>query len=609
MESLRKIATKSLGCHGTLFVMHLLLGVMMLRRFRAPKARFAIDGCKIVGWTLRVVPIVALAACSGLSNFSTVTSQLQALPATSKYVSTSQSRGGKSGGLATTDWDSFGFDLQRTGYNPYEAAVGVKNVGSLLEVWSFKVGGVMVHEPVYAYDVQVAKTSTNILYAGSNLGSAMYALNAQTGAVVWKFHVSQRSSSCPGGEKVAIGETPAIDRGKNLIYFSGGYDQVHAVDLATGIEAKGWPLLTSWWPHDFMHGGFTYNPANGLLYAVTSSHCDTSPWYGRIMAIDTNKPDIANTFYTMSGTNKQGPSGGGIWGPGGASIDPATNDVFIATGNADTHATPKAPQNASYAEEVVELSPRLTTILANNHPVNIPNDGLNDFDFGTTPLLFQPVGCPPLLAAINKSGMFELYDRESISSGPIQYIAMSVPSNEGNFIGVPAYDRQTGLVYVGLPTAEGIYQPGIAAFSMALNCTLNTTPVWSAQFGPAGTAQTAAPRSPISIANGVVYISNYTGDTEYAFNAATGAQLWRLQLPYYGRQGTVIANGMVYVSSSDGTITAWAPISSARKLRKKAGKRLPTIRVRDLSVLDGTGGTIDLRSSPNALANFGQPDR
>jgi outer membrane protein assembly factor BamB len=233
---------------------------------------------------------------------------------------------------------------------------------------------------------------------------------------------------------------------------------------------------------------------------------------------------------------------------------------------------------------------------------------LNDFDFGATPLLFQPPDCPALVGVINKSGMFELYDRASISSGPVQYIAMSVPSDAGNFVGVPAYDPLTGYVYLGLPTSEGIYQPGIAAFKMASNCTLNPLPVWNATFGPKGSTGTAAPRSPISIANGVVYISNYTGDTEYAFNAATGAQLWSLKLPYYGRQGTVIANGMVFVSSSDGTIGAWAPSSLLPRLRKRVEKKIPFPVAPDVSIPDGVGGTIDLRSSPNALANFGRSE-
>lgn len=543
-----------------------------------------------------------LTSCSGGPGNGATTAELPALPASNRPPSWSSSNPSTSGPPKKIDWDSFGFDLQRTGYNPYETTIGVKNVGSLHEIWSFNVGGIMVHEPVYAHGVRIRGKLTNILYAGSGIGATMYAINAETGAVIWKKKVAHIPLPCGGGAVFSIGETPAIDRQKGLIYLSDGHDKVHAVRLATGVEAKGWPLTIADWHKDFMHGGFTYNPANGLLYAVTSSPCDLSPWHGRIVVIDTTKPKLANVFFTMSGTNRQGKSGGGIWGPGGASIDSATNDVFIATGNADTHgSSPKQEQNAGYAEQVIALSPKLDTILANNYPVNIPKDGLNDFDFGATPLLFQPPDCPALLAVVNKSGMFELYDRASISSGPIQYIAMSVPSNAGNFVGVPAYDPVTGYVYVGLPTSQGIYQPGVAAFKMASNCTLNTSPVWSAMFGPNGDSKAAAPRSPISIANGVAYISNYTGDTEYAFDAATGAQLWSLKLPYYGRQGTVIANGMVFVSSSDGTIGAWVPL--------KRGERKISFRIApDVSIPDGAGGTIDLRRSPNALANFGRSE-
>jgi hypothetical protein len=273
----------------------------------------------------------------------------------------------------------------------------------------------------------------------------------------------------------------------------------------------------------------------------------------------------------MSGTSKRGASGGGIWGPGGASIDPVTHHVFIATGNADTRTGQHQHQNAPYAEQVIELSPTLGTILGNNYPTNIPGDVGDDLDFGATPLLFKPDGCPALVAAINKSGMFELYDRGSISSGPIQYIAMSVPSDNANFIGVPAYDPATGYVYVGLPTSQGIYKPGLAAFKIASTCTLNPTPVWSANFGPDGSmGGNQEPRSPISIANGVVYVSNYQGDTEYAFNAKTGARLWSVALSGWGFVGTVIANGTVYVSDYFGNISAWAPRSSAKRFRKSA---------------------------------------
>ncbi len=477
------------------------------------------------------------------------------------------------------DWLSFGFDLQRTGYNPVESTVGISNVSTLKQAWTFNVGSSMVHEPVLANNVNVSGQLTNILYAGSQYGATMYAINTATSAIVWQDAVPTSSYNCgTSASTFGIGETPAIDRGKNRLYFSDGINQVHAVDLATGKEAGGWPItIANYTPdHNFMHGGLTYNPSNGMLYAVTGSTCDISPWYGRIVAINTSGPSISGTFYTMTGTSTQGASGGGIWGPGGASIDPATNDVFVATGNADT--TSGAAQNATYAEQVVELSPTLG-IIANNYPENIPAPaGYDDFDFGATPLLFEPAGCPAMLAAMNKSGMLEVYDRSSIGSGPVQYIQMSVTSDEAGFSGVPAYDPATNYMYVGLPSMQGIYQPGLAAFSMQANCTLNPTPVWSANFGPAGTASVQAPRSPISIANGVVYVANYTGDTQYAFNAATGSQLWSFALSSWGNVGAVIDSGTVFVGAADGTITAFALPAQATAIQKRVVKSSHSVR-------------------------------
>lgn len=472
------------------------------------------------------------------------------------------------------DWDSFGYDIERTGYNPVESTVGAGNVGSLQKLWSASVGSGMVHEPVLAAGVSIGGVATNVLYAGSGYGSTMYAINANTGATIWTFAVPSTTFTCNGGVSsttFSIGETPAIDRSKNRIYFSDGHNQVHALDLASGAEASGWPITIADYAPDqnFMHGGFTYNPANGMLYAVTGSTCDITPWYGRIVAINTNTASIAGEFFPVSGTQSQGGSGGGVWGPGGASIDPSTNNVYIATGNADT-ATGQA-QNAGYAEQIVELTPALSSIVADNYPPNLPTvAGDDDFDFGATPLLFQPSGCPAMLAAVNKSGMFELYDRSTIGSGPVQDIQMAIPSDYGSFVGVPAFDPVTNDVYVGLPSTEGIYRPGIAAFALQSNCTLNPTPVWSANFGPDGASTSGeTPRSPVSIANGVVYVAGFTADTEYAFNAATGAQLWSVALTGTGNVGTIVSNGVVYVSSGNGTITAYAlpsgPASDARR--------------------------------------------
>src|SRR5579862_1429372 len=454
-------------------------------------------------WALSLAVPIAFAGCAGSSAIGPIVT-----PKTQVF-SRAGAKPQRKASSGEADWDSFGFDLERSGFNPLEATVGPSNVGSLQKIWSANVGFGMVHEPVFASGVYVSGQKKNILYAGSADGSAMDAIDASDGTFLWQDPVPSSGYRCYHQDLTfSIGETPAIDRGKNLLYFSDGHNQVHAVDLATGKEAYGWPIAIADYTSDnnVMHGGLTYNAANGLLYGVTGARvCDISPWHGRVVAINTNGPSVAGAFFTMSGSATQGPSGGGIWGPGGASIDPSTNNVFIATGNADTHKG--GEQNADYAEQIVELSPTLDTVIANNYPTNIPViSGDDDFDFGATPLLFQPYGCPLLLAAVNKSGMFELYDVGTIDSGPIEYIAMSIPTDKGVFVGVPAFDPVTGYVYVGMPATEGRYKPGIAAFHMQSNCTLNPNPVWHARFGPdaAVVKSVQTPRSPISIANGVV---------------------------------------------------------------------------------------------------------
>ena len=450
-----------------------------------------------------------------------------------------------------TDWLTMGFDLQRTGYDPNETSLGPGSFGTLHSVWTASNGG-EIGEPAFASGVTVAGGTADILYAGLGNGK-FFAYNAANGAVIWSKQLGTSTYVCGTSQYTfGVNGAPTIDRAANRIYVGDGAMAVHALDLATGAEQNGWPVaIGSATGHDFIYSGLTYNPANHFLYATSSSTCDISPWFGRIAALNTQTAAVVNTFYPA-----QGASGGGIWGFGGASIDPATNTVYVATGNGDS--TTGIAQDAFYDENIVALSPDLTSVLASQDPSNPP--GGDDEDFGATPLLFQPPGCPGLLAAVNKSGTFDLYSRASIANGPAQQIQMSITSDNGDFIGIPAYDPVTNDVYVGLPATFGIYKPGVAAFSVNSACTLNPTPVWSAQFGADGAAtDNDTPRSPITIANGVLYIGDYGTSKAYAFNAATGAQLWTTTLGGAGIVGPIVVNGKLYFGSSGTTMSAWSP--------------------------------------------------
>lgn len=446
----------------------------------------------------------------------------------------------------TIDYATFGYDLQRTGYNASEKSIGPGSFATFHSLWPSNpnVGGTMQGEPSVAMNVNVNGTSRNLLYGGG-ASAVFYALDADTGAVVWSKRLSEGSYVCSGGTNFwGVEGTAAIDRPRNRIYVPDGQNNIHALDLATGAEQSGWPInIGGAAGHDFIHIAMTYNASNAYLYAGTSSTCDISPWHGRVAVINTNPtnaPSLLNTFFT-----EQGGSGGGVWGVGGASIDPATNNVFIAVGNADA-----TPETAVYGEQIVELSADLSTVIDHNYPPNMP--ALEDSDMAATPLLFQPVGCPPLAAVVNKSGAFELYNRTNLSAGPMQQIVMSGTGDV--FRGLPAYDPVTNYVYVALPDSFGIYSPGIAAFGITASCTLNATPVWNGLFGANQDL-----RSPITIANGVVYVGGYNENTVYAYDAASGTKLWSGALSNHAQIGPVVVNGRLYVGDTGGTIHAWIP--------------------------------------------------
>jgi outer membrane protein assembly factor BamB len=254
------------------------------------------------------------------------------------------------------------------------------------------------------------------------------------------------------------------------------------------------------------------------LYAATASYCDFPNWQGRISAINTATASLGASFFPSSTAYGASGLGGGIWGPVSAAIDPASNDVFIATGNDWTGPS----EHAGYGEQVVRLNAALTSVLAANYPGTTGQDS----DFGSTPMLFTPPGCPAMVAAKNKDGDFVQWTRDGINSGAIANIEMAPPDpTGGNFIGLTAYSPVTHDVYVGDYANDGVYAAGVDALAATgPNCTLQLK--WKTPL-PVGSSNTqAVPVSPPATANGVVYFGSGLAHTLYALDATTGAQLW-----------------------------------------------------------------------------------
>src|SRR4051812_15259327 len=143
------------------------------------------------------------------------------------------------------DWPTYGYDLARTGYNPNETTLTLAKVPQLTQIWSRDSFGPIYGQPVLATGVTVNGQSKDLILVGNTSGWAA-AMDAATGAIVWRIQFGTTVATCPAGNvTVGITGTPVIDRATNRVYFVDGAAKAYALDLATGATVIGWPVTIS----------------------------------------------------------------------------------------------------------------------------------------------------------------------------------------------------------------------------------------------------------------------------------------------------------------------------------------------------------------------------
>lgn len=438
---------------------------------------------------------------------------------------------------AYSDWATFGDNLQRTNNNASETTLSRSNVSSLKLSWPPKPldGTAITDQPLVAKNINVGGTPTTVIYVGTE-GGTFWAINAANGATIWeRTKLGTVSSGCmdlPGG-KFGITGTATYDKSINRIFVADGQDQVHRLDMSTGAEDTtfGWPVtVTNQFTSNHIYGALSLNTANHMLYVETASFCDNPTWNGRIVGIANS--NILNMNASIVATFMPGMingvqyNGAGIWGIGGPAID-SIGDVYVTTGNTENGVSQNGlpAEAAAYGDQVVHLDSSLNVKEA-NYPGFDTN--LTDLDFGATPMLYNPPGCAQVVTAKNKSGAFFSYITGTFSNGPIQSLIMAPPTNDGIFIGTTAYaPPPINLVYVGDPVGNATYQRGLVALAPQADCTLSSATAFNQTIGPIGPTGVTNDNDSATVANGVVYFTDGIGNEVFAFDAVTGAQLWR----------------------------------------------------------------------------------
>jgi hypothetical protein len=264
-------------------------------------------------------------------------------------------------------------DNARTGQNTNESiltpfVVGSTNFG---KIFGHDVDGYVYAQPLVVTQVTIAGKGThNVVYIATEHDS-VYAFDADNdaganAAPLWQVSfinpaagVTTASSSDVGCTdlvpEIGITSTPVIDAATGTIYVEAKtsettngvqtfYHRLHALDLATGAEKFGGPVVVQATVPgngfgDDGTGHIPFNPLTqmnrsalllslGVVYIGCASHCDNGPYHGWLLGYDAHTLTFSNVFNTTANGGL-----GGIWMSGGGPAADANGNIYLETGN------------------------------------------------------------------------------------------------------------------------------------------------------------------------------------------------------------------------------------------------------------------------------------
>ena len=406
-------------------------------------------------------------------------------------------------------WPTYMGNVERTGANHLESTIAPSNVSELRPLWSLRSDGSDFSAPI---------VDKGTVYFGSWNGYE-YAVNETSGTVLWSTFLGT-DTACGGYTPMGISSTPAFLNG--TLYLGGGDGYWYALNASSG--AVEWRVL----PGSEADGYYAWASAlvyHGALYIGTASCFDNPLVPAGLLEVNLSGTHAVEHFFNSSPPGQVGES---IWPT--PAVNPATNTIWVATGNENPPAYPR------YANAIVGLNATTLNVAGS---WQVPNVEGQDADFGSTPtLISSPEG--PLVVATDKNGVAYALNQSNVSVNGTWFPAWNL-STGGGFSG-GAFDGAT----LYLAGGSSVYAVDPA------NGSVN----WTANMVGGGYITGS-----LAWANGLVYAGG--GSEVEAIDAANGTVLWNASLP--GDQQTVtepvVADGELFVASGDygseGFLTAY----------------------------------------------------
>ncbi len=215
--------------------------------------------------------------------------------------------------VTTDDWPTSLHDVMRTSASN-DTTFSTTNIVQLVKAWSFKTGGIVASSPT---------VTGGTAYFGSWDGYE-YAVDATSGVQKWKTYlgVTTPNSYC-NPDHLGISSAAAVQNG--VVYVGGGDSYWYALDATSGAVL--WKVYTG----DNSAAGGHYNWSspllyNGYAYIGIASEGDCPLVQGQLLKVNLSTHQVEVTFNFVP----NGEVGGGVWTS--PAVDAATNTIFVATG-------------------------------------------------------------------------------------------------------------------------------------------------------------------------------------------------------------------------------------------------------------------------------------
>lgn len=276
------------------------------------------------------------------------------------------------------DWPQFGWDVSSSSASGDPTGITAANVGSMVR-HQVQLDGTVDASAIYLHDVTVKGAKHNVFFVTTLYGKTI-AVDADKAAVLWEYTPPQ-FSTWDGSRQITNG-VPVADPDRLHIYAQAPDGAIRKLRIADGSEIWSTPitLLPTREKMDSALKDF-----RGHVIAVTAGYIgDRPPYQGHVAILDARDGKLLHVWNSLCSDkavllqpDSCAATQSAIWGRGGAIIDPATGNIFFATGNGPWDG------KTSWADALIELDPDATRMLGNYTPSDNVELRARDLDMGS----------------------------------------------------------------------------------------------------------------------------------------------------------------------------------------------------------------------------------